>query len=196
MANTKSAIKRIRTSEKRHQRNQAVKSATRTYVRKARTAIVRNAGEAHDDIIAAISALDKAAKKGVIHANNAARRKSRLMKRYNAALPSATAPVVEAATAEPAPKKTRAKSGTTKRATTKTSGTKSATTKTGAAKSGAAKTGAAKSGATKNATTKSGATKGVTTKSGDSKGATPKSATAKSPTTRTRTKKTETTTES
>ena len=85
MANTKAAIKRMRTAERRHQRNVAVKSATRTYVKKARTAIVRNPGEAREDLMAAISALDKAAKKGVIHRNNAARRKSRLMKRYNAA---------------------------------------------------------------------------------------------------------------
>ncbi len=86
MANTKSAIKRIRTSEKKHQRNVAVKSATRTEVKKARTAIAQNPGEARDDVIAAISALDRAAKKGVIHPNNAARRKSRLMKRYNGAV--------------------------------------------------------------------------------------------------------------
>lgn len=84
MANTKSALKRIKTSEKRHQRNMAVKSATRTYVKKARMSIARNPAEAHDDLIAAISALDRAVKKGVLHRNNAARRKSRLMKRYNA----------------------------------------------------------------------------------------------------------------
>jgi small subunit ribosomal protein S20 len=85
MANTKSAIKRIKTSEKRRQRNQAVKSATRTYVKKARTAIAQNPTQAQDDVIAAISALDRAARKGVIHRNNAARRKSRLMKRFNTA---------------------------------------------------------------------------------------------------------------
>jgi small subunit ribosomal protein S20 len=85
MANTKSALKRIKTSEKRRQRNVAVKSATRTYVKKARTAIAQNAGESEADVMAAIAALDKAAKKGVIHRNNAARRKSRLMKRFNAA---------------------------------------------------------------------------------------------------------------
>lgn len=85
MANTKSALKRIKTSEKKRQRNMAVKSATRTYVRKARTAIAQNPAEAQDDLVAAISALDRAARKGVIHPNNAARRKSRLMKRFNAA---------------------------------------------------------------------------------------------------------------
>ena len=85
MANTKSAIKRIKVSAKKYQRNVAVKSATRTYVKKARAAIAQNADEAVTDVTAAISALDKAAKKGVIHRNNAARRKSRLMKRLNKA---------------------------------------------------------------------------------------------------------------
>ena len=88
MANTKSALKRIKTSEKKRQRNIAVKSTARTYVRKARTAIVQNPAEAQDDLMAAISALDRAARKGVIHPNNAARRKSRLMKRFNAAATS------------------------------------------------------------------------------------------------------------
>ena len=85
MANTKSAIKRIKVSQKKYQRNVAVKSATRTYVKKARTAIGQRPLEAQTDVVAAISALDRAARKGVIHRNNAARRKSRLMKRFNAA---------------------------------------------------------------------------------------------------------------
>jgi small subunit ribosomal protein S20 len=84
MANIKAAIKHIKTSEKRHQRNQAVKSAARTYVKKARVAISQNPAESEEQIRAAVSALDRAAKKGVIHPNNAARRKSRLMKRHNA----------------------------------------------------------------------------------------------------------------
>ncbi len=83
MANTKQAIKRIGTAEKRRQRNQAVRSETRTFLKKARTAIVQNPEESQEDLRAAISALDRAARKGVIHRNNAARRKSRLMKRYN-----------------------------------------------------------------------------------------------------------------
>ncbi len=85
MANTKSAIKHIKTSEKRHQRNVAVKSGTRTAVKKARTAIAKQPAESQAEVTAAISALDRAARKGVIHPNNAARRKSRLVKRYNAA---------------------------------------------------------------------------------------------------------------
>lgn len=85
MANTKSAIKRIKVSEKKYQRNVAVKSSTRTFVKKARTAIAQKPQEAQEDVLGAISALDRATKKGVIHRNNAARRKSRLMKRFNAA---------------------------------------------------------------------------------------------------------------
>ncbi len=96
MANTKSALKRIRQSEKRHQRNQAVKSATRTHVKKARVTIASTPAEAQSVLLAAISALDRAAKKGVIHRNNAARRKSRLMKRYNELL-------AQQAAATPAP---------------------------------------------------------------------------------------------
>jgi small subunit ribosomal protein S20 len=98
MANIKSAIKRIGTSEKRRVRNQAVKSAARTYVKKARASISETAEEAEPRIVAAISALDRAARKGVIHPNNAARRKSRLMKAFNAAQAAATA--VQASTVE------------------------------------------------------------------------------------------------
>jgi small subunit ribosomal protein S20 len=101
MANTKSALKRIRTSEMRRQRNVAVKSATRTYVKKARTAVAQNAEDTQAAIVAAVSALDKAAKKGVIHRNNAARRKSRLMKRFNAAVAAREA-AAAAAAAQPA----------------------------------------------------------------------------------------------
>jgi small subunit ribosomal protein S20 len=111
MANTKSAIKREKIAEKRHARNVAVKSATRTFVKKARTAIATSPAEAQADIIAAVSALDRAAKKGVIHKNNASRRKSRLMKALNTAVSAAAAPVEEATEAK---KPTRARSTGTK----------------------------------------------------------------------------------
>ncbi len=81
MANIKSAIKRIRSSNRRAVRNKSVRTTARTAVRTAREAI--EAGEAKDmsvAINAAASALDKAAAKGVVHKRNAARRKSRLMK--------------------------------------------------------------------------------------------------------------------
>lgn len=86
MANHKSAIKRIRTSERRRIRNRLVVSSTRTAVKRARAAteVGSNSTAARETIVHAIRALDKAATKGIIHKNNAARRKSRLMKRLNA----------------------------------------------------------------------------------------------------------------
>lgn len=81
MANIKSAIKRNKQNEKRRLRNRVVRGSTRTFVQKARLTIgTGNVEEAKAATLEAISALDKAAIKGVIHKNNAARRKSRLMK--------------------------------------------------------------------------------------------------------------------
>lgn len=86
MANIKSAIKRQRQSEKRRLRNRAVRSTARTAVARARTAIDQNAPASAEQVRVALSTLDITARKGVIHPNNAARRKSRLMKKLNAAL--------------------------------------------------------------------------------------------------------------
>jgi small subunit ribosomal protein S20 len=81
LANIKSAIKRNKQNEKKRIRNRIYRGAARTYGAKARTAIVKkDADTAKAVTLEAISALDKAAQKGVIHKNNAARRKSRLMK--------------------------------------------------------------------------------------------------------------------
>ena len=81
MANKKSAIKRIRQNEKRRTRNRVFRGRARTFVKKAREAITAgNPEEAQTATMEAVSALDKAAEKGIIHKNNAARRKSRLMK--------------------------------------------------------------------------------------------------------------------
>ena len=86
MANIKSQKKRILTNEKAHQRNKAVKSALKTHIRKFREAAdAGDAAKAQELSQAACRALDKAASKGVIHKNQAARRKSRLMKRIAAA---------------------------------------------------------------------------------------------------------------
>ena len=82
MANIKSAIKRNRQNEKRRVQSRIYRGAARTYVRKARLSIETGDVEsARQATLEAISALDKAAEKGTIHKNNAARRKSRLMKR-------------------------------------------------------------------------------------------------------------------
>lgn len=84
MANSKSAKKRIKVAERRRQRNRPYRSAARTYVKKALLAIQSgDADEASAAVGNAISMLDKVAGKGVIHRNNAARRKSRLMAKYN-----------------------------------------------------------------------------------------------------------------
>jgi len=90
LANTKSAIKRVRSSRRRAQHNQVTRSTARTYVRRARRLIEQgNLDEAQAVVVQAVSALDKAAEKGVIHRNNAARRKSRLVKMLNQARASA-----------------------------------------------------------------------------------------------------------
>lgn len=81
MANIKSQIKRNRQNENRRVRNRIVRGRARTFVAKARIAIQsENPETAKAAVVEAISALDRAASKGVIHKNNAARRKSRLMK--------------------------------------------------------------------------------------------------------------------
>jgi small subunit ribosomal protein S20 len=86
LANIKSAIKRIRSSERKRKINQVHRSRARTYVKNTRKLIA--SGELQEaEVMAhrAISALDKAAQKGVIHKNNAARRKSRLIQALNQA---------------------------------------------------------------------------------------------------------------
>jgi small subunit ribosomal protein S20 len=81
LANIKSQIKRNRQNEKRRLRNRYFVGGARTAVKKARLAIGEGeVADARQATQAAISALDKAAEKGIIHKNNAARRKSRLMK--------------------------------------------------------------------------------------------------------------------
>ncbi|MEE8163158.1 MAG: 30S ribosomal protein S20 [Anaerolineae bacterium] len=84
MANTKSAIKRIRSSAKKRERNRVFRSRARTFVKKTKRLIAEGKiEEAREKAQLAISALDKAAEKGVIHKKNAARCKSRLMRRLN-----------------------------------------------------------------------------------------------------------------
>ncbi len=85
MANIKSQIKRNRQNENRRVRNRVYRGRARTFVAKARAAIEsENPEVAKTAVVEAISQLDRAAEKGVIHKNNAARRKGRLMKRLAA----------------------------------------------------------------------------------------------------------------
>ena len=82
MANTRSAKKRMRQNIKRSLRNKDIRTRARTFVKKARKDIGSAAPPlAGGAVKAAVSELDRAAAKGAIHRNNAARRKSRLMKR-------------------------------------------------------------------------------------------------------------------
>jgi len=84
LANTKSAIKRLRSTERRHLRNRVYRGQARTAIKKARLLMDKgHLEEAHEAVRVAVAALDKAAKKGIIHKNNAARRKSRLMRQLN-----------------------------------------------------------------------------------------------------------------
>jgi len=85
LPHSKSAIKRHEQSERRRLRNRSVRSTTRTALNRAHAAIERSTPERDDLVRAAQSTLDVSVRKGVIHPNNAARRKSRLMKRLNAA---------------------------------------------------------------------------------------------------------------
>ena len=86
MANIKSQMKRVKTNEKRRQRNKSVKSAVRTSIRRFREAV--ESGD-QEQIVerqrSAGRALDKAASKGVIHANQAANKKAAIARRVNAA---------------------------------------------------------------------------------------------------------------
>ena len=84
---TKSAKKQVRVDKRRRLRNKSVRSLCKTRITKAERLIFSGELEsARAAVVAAISSLDKAAEKGIIHPNNAARRKSRLMKKLNDAL--------------------------------------------------------------------------------------------------------------
>ncbi|WP_016992488.1 30S ribosomal protein S20 [Lysinibacillus boronitolerans] len=81
MPNIKSAIKRVKVNEKANIANSQAKSAMRTTVKKAENAIAANAENKQELLQAAFKSLDKAASKGLIHKNAAARKKSRLAKK-------------------------------------------------------------------------------------------------------------------
>lgn len=84
MANIKSQIKRNRQNKKQRVQNRVYRGSARTAIYKARVAIENGEAEdARELTMVALKALDKAASKGVIHKNNAARRKSRLMQVLN-----------------------------------------------------------------------------------------------------------------
>jgi len=113
MANTSAAKKAMRADVGRTLRNRSAKSAVKTKIVRFRRATTTPGAEQVAELaIAAISSLDRAASKGILHSNNAARRKSRLQKRLNAALAGTItlepAKGTRKAAAEKAPKATKA----------------------------------------------------------------------------------------
>jgi len=89
---TKSAQKQVRVAERKQLRNKSVRSECKTNISKAEGLIFSGDLEAAQEAVsAAIRSLDKAAEKGIIHPNNAARRKARLMKKLNGAKSSSSA---------------------------------------------------------------------------------------------------------
>ena len=81
MANIRSQIKRNRQTVKRHARNKSVRSELRTRTKRATAAIESGADDRDEELRLAVKRIDKAAAKGVIHKNQAANRKARLMRR-------------------------------------------------------------------------------------------------------------------
>jgi len=83
---TKSAKKRVRVSEKQRLRNRSMRSLCKTNITKAEKLILSGELEAAREAVeAAVSSLDRAAEKGILHPNNSGRRKSRLLKKFNEA---------------------------------------------------------------------------------------------------------------
>ena len=88
MANTRSAVKRKKQSERRRLRNRAIRSKVRSAIKSARTAAeatpAEGAGDVATTVREAIRILDKAVSQGVVHPNTAARKKSSLARRLHA----------------------------------------------------------------------------------------------------------------
>jgi ribosomal protein S20 len=170
-ARTPSSLKRVRQSHRRNAILQPRRSAAKTKVRAALEAAAGGDPEATRTAVAeAAAALDRAAKVGAIHPNNAARRKSRLMRRADAALGGESLTVsrkpqrqVSKAAAAPAPK-ARIAAGKAQKAKGE---------QTAAGKARAALTKTARTAETK-ATTKSTAAKSTTTKAATTKSTTTK----------------------
>ena len=93
MSKTSSAEKATRTAERKKLHNKAIRSATKTHITRVEKLVQSNDAEAaKKEVVVAISALDRAAKRKVIHPNTAARRKSRLMKKVNKTAPASIVP--------------------------------------------------------------------------------------------------------
>ncbi|MBA7710872.1 hypothetical protein ES703_119820 [subsurface metagenome] len=125
MPASKSAQKRVRVTERKRLRNKPVRTLCKTNITKAERLIFLGELKAAEEAVAvAITSLDKAAEKGIIHPNNAARRKSRLMKKLNQLQVQAPAPAPakakpKAAKAKPKAAKAKAKAAKAKPKATK-----------------------------------------------------------------------------
>lgn len=85
MPNIKSAKKRVKVSEANAERNKAYRSALKTAIKKADAAIAENSADAAETVKVAVKKIDQAANKGLLHKNNAARKKSALAAKLNKA---------------------------------------------------------------------------------------------------------------
>jgi ribosomal protein S20 len=195
-ARTPSGLKRVRQAQSRHEVLQPRRSAAKTYVAKALSAAADPTTSTIDPEVAlaeALSALDRAAKSGAIHPNAAARRKSRLTRKVNAALGGAQVQtggrVVKTTGKAAAAKAAKAriaagKDGKAKGAQTAAGKARAALSKTARAEAAAAKAAAEASAAAatpeakpvKATATKASATKATATKAAPKKAAAPKAA--------------------
>ena len=120
MANTKASKKDIRRIAKRTVQNNMVRVSLKTYVKKARKATASgDAAATQASLVTAVKALDKAVQNGVIHPNQAARRKSRIAKQAHAALKSGGATAEVTAVKKEGAKKAPAKKAVAKKAPAK-----------------------------------------------------------------------------
>jgi small subunit ribosomal protein S20 len=125
LPNIKSAEKRVRVTERKRLRNKSVRTMCKTNVTKAEKFIfLGDANAAQEAVAVAITSLDKASEKGIIHPNNAARRKSRLMKKFNQMQAQAPASAPAVAKPKAAKPKTKAAKPRTKAAKPKTKAAK------------------------------------------------------------------------
>jgi small subunit ribosomal protein S20 len=116
LPNIKSAEKMVRVTERKRLRNKSVRTMCKTSITKAeRLIFLGDLSAAQEAVAVAITSLDKAAEKGIVHPNNAARRKSRLMKKFNQLQAQAPAPAV----AKPKAAKPKAKAAKPKAAEAK-----------------------------------------------------------------------------
>jgi len=122
----KSAKKRMKQAEARRQYNVAVKSGVKKQIKTVKTELATGAIKSSDALILAITQLDRAVKKGVLHKRTAARRKSRLTKAYNA---TATKPYGTENPGKAGAKKAVAKKPAAKKAAAKKTAAKKAPTK-------------------------------------------------------------------